>query len=263
MDRRTELQAVEALQHGRLALTAHENEHKTYTTDYEESRQTLRSYERALLRTAASHARAGDASEAIRLLGAASEYVRGTPTQEFRRIATSVVPGSVMSHIAAIAHELAGSPVTVPDAESEPPHVASHHAYAVLDWLIRVVVPAWLDLAAKLDAGSEADAEALRDLRRITSVDSLDPALEVLRTGASYWNVDHSGEALLAQLFPNDSETPRAHARRVAWKESTEQMIYGVVADIGGGVHFNLTGAAGVPREAHAVQRRFASSSSL
>ena len=51
-------------------------------------------------------------------------------------------------------------------------------SYLALDWLIRTYTPAWLDLA-----GLTAEAQALRDLRRIVDLVSAQAAGPVVRAG--------------------------------------------------------------------------------
>lgn len=53
-------------------------------------------------------------------------------------------------------------------------------SYLALDWLIRTYTPAWLDLA-----GLTAEAQALRDLRRIVDLVSAQAAGPVVRQGST------------------------------------------------------------------------------
>lgn len=80
-------------------------------------------------------------------------------------------------------------------------------AYLALDWLIRTYAPAWLDLA-----GLAAEAQALRDLRRIVDLVSAQAAGPVVRAGrdkaAAAWDAAWAaawaaaGDAARAALAP-------------------------------------------------------------
>lgn len=72
-------------------------------------------------------------------------------------------------------------------------------SYLALDWLIRTYTPAWLDLA-----GLTAEAQELRDLRRIVDLVAAQQAGPVVRAAqekaAAAW--DAAGDAARAALRP-------------------------------------------------------------
>jgi hypothetical protein len=95
-------------------------------------------------------------------------------------------------------------------------------SYMALDWLVRTYTPAWLDLA-----GLVAEAQALRDLRRIVDMVAAQAAGPVVRAGrekadaawAAAWDAawDAAGAAAGAAAWDAAGDAAWAAARDAAW----------------------------------------------